>query len=553
MESPDTSARSFHWFFDSPLFAALTSLNLHQRMVSFGLDGSITFGAPRALADRAHRGVWGATAQDDSASTGNEHQALEHIVRAIVWRIYLRVIPFPSAAEAIESVANKWTETLYLQRAWYAGRRQTLMKLHFGDDVSSDPQEMAERLYANEQSSNVIVMDIHRSYQDDDPSLPRATLFTLLSVWSANNKVIGYHQGMHEIAGQCLQLLQMAKQQARTAASQARRQTKESLSGTFSTDRFQSVTTAVRECCSERYVEADAYVMFDAIMSRFGLATLYATDDDAEVPTTNEEEEELMAKQALGKVHLDVRDKYLPSCDPQLHQHLQETAAMRSPFLFMARWIRNLFTREVSTSQCFVIWDAFLAMDFSEYVKRKLADNRLESMKAVGVAELPSADGGDGAFVVVDRKFSPLDASLACVLLTRERDALLSMKDDFSILRHLTRSPIVSPALDPYSLLEDALTVIARDGQRREVNQQEDEEGHFLAHFATLGIGMNAALVQRRYEVLLARNCQFASQLSQIVSALKSLDNGNLKQEDRQALERATNALRQVKDQLSSG
>lgn len=163
-----------------------------------------------------------------------------------------------------------------------------------------------------------------------DPEVQRAMVDGLF-VWCKNNEHVGYRQGMHELIGFCVWVVEsdsvdLSKEKDKTA---------------------EKPDVVLKEILDRRFMEHDVYALFEAIMS---------TGSSFFEP----------AIQVAGSLGQDtdskmiIREKrifyeLLPQIDPELATHLQKIDVI--PQIFLMRWVRLLFGREFPFQDVLEIWD----------------------------------------------------------------------------------------------------------------------------------------------------------------------------------------------------
>lgn len=483
---------------DTPLYHALKSLDLNRRLVSASLDGSL---AEPAVDD------------SDSTTLPNGIDDPHYFSRSVLWRIFLSVLTVPYTGTSIDNVVASWCPRLFALRAQYASQKQQFHQCYpeFGnvDEVASTMEDMAlaevdEVLVTQNRQSlrgsvglarlmltmscatnsrrssigkgksalescsdqvaeDIISLDIKRTYLTNDPEVPHHSLFNILTVWRWLHPVIGYHQGMHEIAGICLQVL------SRAAVAMP-----------------DDCPPEVAECANAAFREADAYYLFDGIMSTFGLAELFhaTTVVGSQNLRTNVGNfgdggslSERPAMTALESVCEHVAFHMLRDHSTTLYHHLANTNMFDKLLVFLPRWIRNMFTRELTMPQLVIVWDGVFGVFYNDEVRRE--DRRrhqgngstgssgniaafrrsttIPTVYAGTAGSTPQLDEDEDAALHIP--FSRTALGVVVALLLHIEDDLLELNDDFSLLRRLTSTPIVSPMVDASWIMNNAMAI----------------------------------------------------------------------------------------------
>lgn len=480
---------------DTPLYHALKSLDLSRRLVSAALDGSLA----EPTVDESDVPL---------ASPGGIEDP-HYFSRSVLWRIFLNVLTVPYTGTSIDNVIASWCPRLFTLRAQYASQKQQFHQCYPEfknvDDVAAEMEEQAladvdeappathnkqtlrssvglarmmlamtsaantrrssigkgkgplERC-ANQVAEDIIALDIKRTYLTNDPEVPHHALFNILTVWRWLHPVVGYHQGMHEIAGVCLQVLSRAV----VALPE-------------------DCPPEIAECANAAFREADAYYLFDGIMSTFGLAELFhattvvgGTHLRGSAGNFGEGDGgERPAMTALENVCEHIAFHMLRDHSSTLYHHLANSNMFDKLLVFLPRWVRNMFTRELTMPQLVIVWDGVFGVYYHDEVQREDRRRRqqqggsgnniaayrrsttLSSVYAGTNPQLETEIEDDSAH----RSFSRTTLGVAVALLLLIEDDLLELDDDFSLLRRLTSTPIVSPMIDASWIMNNAMAV----------------------------------------------------------------------------------------------
>jgi Rab-GTPase-TBC domain len=153
----------------------------------------------------------------------------------------------------------------------------------------------------------------------------RSTRLTeLLQIYAHQNPHIGYRQGMHELSSYLLLVLEidLYDQESQSSGGESK-----------------------NPLLDPQYIAHDTYGMFLALMSQLAPAYDIKMNQGAESPM------ELMAQSILAKIQYTANDK-------ALYQHLIHLHC--PPELYCTRWVRLLFSREVSGwKNVLLLWDIF--------------------------------------------------------------------------------------------------------------------------------------------------------------------------------------------------
>lgn len=397
-----------------------------------------------------------------------------YFFRSVLWKIYMGLLPLPFAGTSRETVVEGWAEKLYERRAWYAVHRQQLLECYpvFTFVSSREVARPEEQTFSSflpgamrssaipsvleegpeEVKDDIISMDIRRTYVSADFDVPHHILFMVLAMWRWTNPVIGYQQGMHELAGNLLLMLNRA-----------------------SACIPENAPVAIRECASPRYLEADTYVLFEALMTDVGMGELFeASSIVGRGPPSATQGHRLTTLESL--CHHTVFE-LMKDYSPQLYNHFANTNMFDQLLLFLPRWMRNMFTRELSRPQVFTVWDGLLAVHFNNVVLSNVdvsvsSRSLLQSLRmSLPFAAQESAKSGTlsstakyvGNSQPVESKsdegrqrigaFFRTLAGIAVELLLYTEDELLEIDEAFYQLKRLTRTPLVPGEADAGRLL----------------------------------------------------------------------------------------------------
>ncbi|KAL8509667.1 hypothetical protein ACS0TY_016765 [Phlomoides rotata] len=165
---------------------------------------------------------------------------------------------------------------------------------------------------------------------------------------------------------------------------------------------------------SEKFMEHDAYSMFDALMSGAGGVVAMAEFFSPSPYRSSHTMFPPVIEASAAMYHL------LSVVDSSLHSHLVELGV--EPQYFSLRWLRVLFGREFSLEDLLAIWDEIFACDNTRSVKA--ADSDAES--SFGVIDSPR-----GAFI----------SAFAVSMILNLRSSLLATENATACLQRLLNFP----------------------------------------------------------------------------------------------------------------
>ncbi|KAL0426662.1 UNVERIFIED_CONTAM: TBC1 domain family member 5 [Sesamum latifolium] len=165
---------------------------------------------------------------------------------------------------------------------------------------------------------------------------------------------------------------------------------------------------------SEKFMEHDAYAMFDALMSGAGGVVAMAEFFSPSPYGSSHTGLTPVIEASAAMYHL------LSVVDSSLHTHLVELGV--EPQYFSLRWLRVLFGREFSLEDLLVIWDEIFARDNKK--SNKASDSDAESNSGV-------LDSPRGAFI----------SAFAVSMILMLRSSLLATENATACLQRLLSFP----------------------------------------------------------------------------------------------------------------
>lgn len=347
-----------------------------------------------------------AEVQDDDAnvktrlypfSTGNidlMHQLASNItlgntplrnMRRVVWGYFLGVYDAADVHTLVKDIDARRATYWDLVEAHRIDKIATIKSLdpqlfHPLAPVERNPWELSQR---SRELLDEIWQDVERTYQErslftKDPV--RKTLQRILYVWSKEHPYISYKQGMNELLA--IIYIVCYRDQLREPDAQASQQ----YAKMFSTD--------------EKDFEADAYTLFDALMS-LEMQLMYDTAA-ANAPSMKSAAHHSVNLQRVaseaGQAKMEPRNSFiartsyiyssiLKEYDSQLLSHLLNIGI--EPHVFLMRWIRLIFSREFNVNETLNLWDTVFADHFlGKLAKKELPQYEFEMIDFFAVAML---------------------------------------------------------------------------------------------------------------------------------------------------------------------
>ncbi|KAK8697565.1 hypothetical protein V6N13_113706 [Hibiscus sabdariffa] len=392
-------------------------------------------------------------------------------LRSVRWRVSLSILP-PSP-----SVDDLRRETADSRRRYAGLRRRLLVDPHVPKDggsnspdlvmdnpLSQNPDSTWGRFFRNAELEKMVDKDLSRLYPEHGSYFQalgcQGMLRRILLLWCLRHPECGYRQGMHEVLAPLLYVLHVDVERL----SEVRKIHKDHFIDKFDGLSFEENDVAynfdfkkfldsmedevgsqgnskkVRSLdeldpeiqtiklltdaygvegelgvvLSEKFMEHDAYCMFEALMSgargSVAMADFFAPFPAAEsysgLPPVIE------ASTAL--YHL------LSIVDSSLHSHLVELGV--EPQYFALRWLRVLFGREFSLNDLLVVWDEILTAD----------NSKLD--KVSGNEEI-------SGFKILDSHRGALIVAMAVSMILYVRSSLLATENATTCLQRLLNFP----------------------------------------------------------------------------------------------------------------
>ncbi|XP_059637526.1 uncharacterized protein LOC132279543 isoform X2 [Cornus florida] len=391
-------------------------------------------------------------------------------LRGVQWRIDLGILPSSSSIDDLRRV------TADSRRRYATLRRRLLVNPHVPKDGNSSPDLVVDnplsqnpdsiwgRFFQNAELEKMVDQDLSRLYPEHGSYFQtlgcQDMLRRILLLWCLSHPEHGYGQGMHELLAPLLYVLQVDVENLSLVRKLYEDHFTDKLDG-FSfhesnliydfdlekisesmEDETDSQNSSLKVCSldeldpmiraivllsdaygaegelgivlSEKFMEHDAYGMFDALMGGAGGAVAMA---------------EFFSPSALGGSHTGLPPiieassalYYLLSIiDSSLHDHLVELGV--EPQYFALRWLRVLFGREFGLEDLLIIWDEIFASD--SHKSYSSAEN--DAWFSFRVLSSPR-----GAFI----------SSMAISMILYLRSSLLACENATSCLQRLLNFP----------------------------------------------------------------------------------------------------------------
>ncbi|KAM1519812.1 hypothetical protein ACFX1Z_022574 [Malus domestica] len=396
-------------------------------------------------------------------------------LRGVQWRINLGILPSSSSSSSSSSIDDLRRVTAECRRGYAGLRRRLLVDPHPQNDsnspdlsvdnpLSQNPDSTWGRFFRSAELEKMVDQDLSRLYPEHGSYFQtpgcQGMLRRILLLWCLRYPECGYRQGMHELLAPLLYVLHFDVERL----SQVRKLYEDhftdkfdglsfhesDLTYNFEFKKFPDSTedengldgTALNVksldeldpeiqtivmlsdaygaegelgiVFSERFMEHDAYCMFDALMrgahGSVSMAEFFypspAVGSHTNLPPVIE------ASAAL--YHL------LSLVDSSLHSHLVELGV--EPQYFALRWLRVLFGREFSLANLLIIWDEIFASDNSKLYKG-------------------SEDDAASSFAILTSPRGAYISAMAVSMLLYLRSSLLATENATACLQRLLNFP----------------------------------------------------------------------------------------------------------------
>ncbi|KAM3394921.1 putative protein isoform X1 [Capsicum galapagoense] len=393
-------------------------------------------------------------------------------LRGVQWRIDLGILP-SSTSSTIDDLRRV---TANSRRGYASLRRQLLIDPHVPKDgsnspdpvidnpLSQNPDSMWGRFFRNAELEKMVDQDLSRLYPEHGSYFQtpgcQAMLRRILLLWCLRHPEYGYRQGMHELLAPLLYVLQADMEHLSEVRNLYEDHFADKFDGfsfhendltyKFDFKKFSESTeddkgsekspgriTSLSELdpkvqavilfsdaygaegelgilLSEKFMEHDAYCMFDALMSGAGGAISMAQFFSPSPYGSSHTGYPPVIEASAALYHL------LSLVDSSLHSHLVELGV--EPQYFALRWFRVLFGREFALEDLLIIWDEIFACDNKKL--EKPCENDADSSSGV-------LNSSRGAFI----------SAFAVTMILHLRSSLLATENATKCLQRLLNFP----------------------------------------------------------------------------------------------------------------
>ncbi|KAK1430139.1 hypothetical protein QVD17_12679 [Tagetes erecta] len=387
-------------------------------------------------------------------------------LRGVQWRTDLGVLPSSSSVDHVRRV------TANTRRSYAALRRRLLIDplipkdgSNFPDPVmdnplSQDPDSLWGRFFQKAELEKMVDQDLSRLYPEHGSYFQtpgcQGMLRRVLLLWCISHPNYGYRQGMHELLAPLLYVLQADVERLSAVRKLYEHYFTDNFdglafdnTGTAHTSHLEQSPQHIQDnngivedqvmfnnldqldpkiqtiisfsdaygaegelgiVLSEKFLEHDAYCMFDALMNGSGGVVSMASFFSPSSGPQNGLPPVIEASSALYQL--------LAIVDSSLYTHLTELGV--EPQYFALRWLRVLFGREFALEDLLVIWDAIFSFDNRRLNSEKDPETNFEVLNS-----------SRGAFI----------AALAVSMILYIRSSILATETATSCLQRLLNFP----------------------------------------------------------------------------------------------------------------
>ncbi|KAG0448774.1 hypothetical protein HPP92_027676 [Vanilla planifolia] len=402
--------------------------------------------------------------------------------RGVRWRINLGILP-SSPSASVEDIRRAAANS---RRSYASLRRRLIMNsytmkdgrkspdLTLDNPLSENPESTWGRFFRSAELEKMVDQDLSRLYPGDGTYFQthacQTMLRRILLLWCLGHPDCGYRQGTHELLAPLVYVLhvdldglsKVTKAESWGFGTNCDESHLVNEPYVSSLDDLDPETRDVfllsdaygaegelGVVISERFMEHDAYSMFDGLMcggrERFAMTDFFssspAVGSNMGIPAVIE------ASSALYQL--------LAIIDSSLHSHLVEIGV--EPQYFALRWLRVLFGREFSLNDLLLVWDELFSSTNGSYIE----DDKEHSVKVL-YSSL-------GSFI----------SAMAVSMLLHMRSSLLATENATSCLQRLLNFP---RNIDVKKLIEKAryceeLAWETNLSSPREISKQNSSSG----------------------------------------------------------------------------
>ncbi|XP_050372880.1 uncharacterized protein LOC126790612 [Argentina anserina] len=389
-------------------------------------------------------------------------------LRGVQWRLNLGILPLSSSVDDLRRV------TADCRRRYARMRRRLLVDppkdgssspdLAMDNPLSQNPESTWGRFFRNAELEKMVDQDLSRLYPEHGSYFQtpgcQGMLRRILLLWCLRHPECGYRQGMHELLAPLLYVLHVDVE----GLSQVRKLYEDHFTDKFddlsydendstynfdlknlpdsmeNEDSLKGDASKVKSLdeldpkiqtivmlsdaygaegelgiiLSEKFMEHDAYCMFDALMSGAN-GSLSMAEFFSPSPAVGSQTSLPPVIEASAALY-----HFLSLVDSSLHSHLVELGV--EPQYFALRWLRVLFGREFSLANLLIIWDEIFIRDNLKLDKG-------------------GEDDAGSSFRILGSPRGAIISALAVSMLLHLRSSLLATENATACLQRLLNFP----------------------------------------------------------------------------------------------------------------
>ena len=282
-----------------------------------------------------------------------------HYERDFTWLFYLGIIPFKHPLKWQKILSEERAKYLALKQKYFTKDIEDFIKLKRINDTYK--YDSYKKVFSKEEFDllNLIKVDAERTYQENEIFINdeiKKKLTCVLYIYAKENPKIGYRQGINDICGVFLYVLN--KNYKYDDAFE-----KDTISCTYTI--FHS-----NNC----FLEHDLYLLFSKFMNK-GISEFFlyssiqyknsflSSKTCKEIMSLSTEEIYKCNESDLKKRVYILYYKRFKRIDPEFYKLLVGNV---EPELFLTRWYLCVFTREFKLEQIVYLWDLILLYEFAE-------------------------------------------------------------------------------------------------------------------------------------------------------------------------------------------
>ncbi|XP_014510129.1 uncharacterized protein LOC106769149 [Vigna radiata var. radiata] len=390
-------------------------------------------------------------------------------LRGLQWRINLGVLPSSSIDDLRRATANSRRRYACLRGRLLVDPHavkdeSSLPNLVMDNPLSQNPDSTWSRFFRNAEIERMIDQDLSRLYPEHGNYFQTpgclGILRRILLLWCHRHPECGYRQGMHELLAPVLYVLQydvecllevrklyedhftdrfddlLCQENDLSYNFDFRKSSDSKEDGIDSNGNAMKIKSLdeldpkiqnivllsdaygaegeLGIVLSEKFIEHDAYCMFDALMNGArGSISMIDFFSYSPLPGSHTGLPPVIEASA-ALYHL------LSHVDSSLHAHLVDLGV--EPQYFALRWLRVLFGREFSLSNLLIIWDEIFLSDNSK-VEKHVEDN------------------ADSGFRIFNSSRGAFISAMAVAMMLHLRSSLLAAENPTTCLQRLLNFP----------------------------------------------------------------------------------------------------------------